>query len=83
MDNYLLFVLSVLDNGDERTFVTDEVRLVGDNLVVLLGETAQSFKMGDVVDFALVDLAADRVLSAVHCQSEPPRSSRDQPPSDS
>lgn len=76
MDNYLLFVLSVLDNGDERTFVTDEVRLVGDNLVALLGETAQSFKMDDVVDLALVDLAA------VHCRSEPPRSSRDQPPSD-
>ncbi len=83
MNNRLLFVFSVLDKGDERTFVTDEVRLLGDSLVALVGKTSQSFMMDTVIDFVLVDLATDRTLSAApHRRCEPPRSRKCQHPSD-
>ncbi len=79
MNNGLLFVLAVLDNGYERNFVTREVRLVGDSLVALVGKASQFFKIDDVIDLVLVDLATDRTLSA---ERRCPRLRQCQPPSD-
>ncbi len=64
-----MFVLSVLDKGDERNFITSDVKLEGRYLVATVGSTAQRFAISDVIDIVLVDCPPEPVGPVKHCRS--------------
>ncbi len=69
-----MFVLSVLDNGDERNFVTEEIRILDGRALAVIGETSQSFEIDDVIDLVLVGNAPEATSAASHFarQCQPP-----------
>ena len=64
-----MFVLSILDKGDERNFLTSDVKLEGRYLVATVGMTSQRFAIADVIDIVLVDCSIEPAAPVKHCRS--------------
>ncbi|NKM88031.1 hypothetical protein GFL54_27795 [Rhizobium laguerreae] len=49
-----MFVLSVLDDGGERNFVTTSVRVEDGRIFAVVGDATRRFQIEDVIDLVLV-----------------------------
>ena len=56
-----MFVVSILDDGDERKFVTRDIRICADDVVIEAGGERHLFRLVDVIDIMQIGTLASPV----------------------
>ncbi|WP_156408921.1 hypothetical protein [Rhizobium sp. Root708] len=56
-----MFVVSILDDGDERNFVATDIRISTDDIVIEAGGDRHLFRLIDVIDILPIGTIAPSV----------------------
>ena len=65
-----MYVVSVLDNGDQRTCVSENLKVVDRIVYATICGSSKQFLLADVVDIVPVEAARGRVQSARNMTSQ-------------
>ena len=59
-----MFVVSILDDGDERNFVATGLRVTHGDILIEAGGAQHLFKLGDVIDILPIDVQAPEIAKS-------------------
>ena len=65
-----MYVVSVLDNGDQRTFVSENLKVVDRIVYATICGSSKQFLLADVVDIVPVEAARGKMPTARNITSQ-------------
>jgi len=65
-----MYVVSVLDNGDQRTFVSESLKILDRIVYATICGTSKQFLLADILDIVPVDAMSAKTPSARNITSQ-------------